>query len=263
MPSPSRMCLQVLSNKETLLSEQMRLQRERDLLRHEQLQPEKICAALKRFDTLWEHMSRDERREVVNLVIARVDVRAPAPNAVHDKSLRTLKIRVQLHLPELLSAEHEFSTQSQKKILAIDATVQLSAGKSGEVTITAPFRHRVTTPVRREKKPAKQYALENTHPIHRALALRKTLEANPGMEEQTLAARERLSPSTVCQLLKLTRLCPKVIEALLLIDNRASAWRFSIRRLLPLVTLSPADQWATFEKIGRTKRVRTKRSKAE
>ena len=83
------------------------------------------------------------------------------------------------------------------------------------------------------------------------------------MDEQTLASKEGLSPSTVCQLLKLTRLCPKVTEALMLIDNRAAAWRFSIRRLLPLVALPPVEQWECFGKIGRSKRKGRKHTKPD
>jgi len=40
-----------------------------------------------------------------------------------------------------------------------------------------------------------------------------------------------------------------------------TAWRFSIRRLLPLVALSPIDQWEYLQKIGRLERKRRTHTK--
>ena len=109
---------------------------------------------------------------------------------------------------------------------ALRDAVRLQAGKK------SPDR---CDPRRTKRAHKKDFALEKTHPIHRALALEKALCADASLTPQALAVREKLSPATVSQLRKLARLSPAVQSELLKITNRAQAWRYSIRRLLPLV----------------------------
>jgi hypothetical protein len=249
--------------KDELLIKREHLEQDGEVLRQEQLAPDKICAALARFDTLWEQMSPEEKRELVELTVARVELRRSAKGEdAMEARPRGLQMQFQLHLPELLVSDGTATSTSKKKLLTIDADVQLPNKSGGDVVITAPFKHRISAPASQARKHPKAALCGAQHPIHHALALERLLVADPRLTPQQLAIKEGVSPSSVCQWRKLTRLCPAVQEALLEIDDRATAWRCSIRRLLPLVTLSPATQWQKFEEVRRAKRPRPKLSVA-
>ncbi len=129
------------------------------------------------------------------------------------------------------------------------------------VLITAPFKHHVATTVRR--KPHAAIGHGQLHPIHRALHLEKCLRSDPRLSLRALAVRERIAPATLCQLRKLTQLCPDVQQALLAIKDRATAWRCSIRRIIPLVPRPPARQWQEFRKLTDSRRPAAARSRTK
>ena len=114
------------TRKDELLVKRERLQQEQEVLRQEQLAPDKICSALARFVTLWERLSPPEKRELVDLMVARVELRTPTRGAeTTEAQTRGLQIRFKLHLPELLAADRPAAPNSKKKLLTIDADVQL------------------------------------------------------------------------------------------------------------------------------------------
>lgn len=248
------------ARKATLLVERAQIQETLAGMQQAQLAPEKICSALENFDRLWEGIPPEEKREVAMLLIAKVEVHPAAEPASPSKAkARALKLRVTLHLPALLGAGSSSSVASKNRDVAIDAGVLL-LGNSGEVVITTPFRHYIAAPTSSARKPRKSVAKETTHCIGRALALERALKEDPTLSPKALASREGLSPATVSQLRKLTTLCPAVQQALQEIDDRAMAWRCSIRRLLPLIGLPPAAQWAKFDQIRTSRRTRRARS---
>jgi hypothetical protein len=161
---------------------------------------------------------------------------------------------VKLHLPELLAAGGGTSTHRKSKLVAFDATVQTPNSSIGDILITAPFQHRIVVRRAKPQKNAKRIGHGMLHPLHRALAMEKVLAENPHLSPRAFALREGLSTATVCQWRKLLRLCPAVRQALLKINDRATAWRCSIRRLLPLAALPPARQCEAFQKFANGRR---------
>lgn len=240
---------QLSSRKDELLIERERLQQELQTLRQEHLAPAQISAALGRFDDLWSKMTAEEQRELVNLAIAGVEVRAggDAADVNGVARCRSLDLCLKLHLPELLAAGGGSLGKRKVKLLSVEASVQVPVNGAGDVSITAPFKHRVTTTVRR--KPQAAIGHGQVHPIHRALQLEKCLRLDPRLSLRALAVREKIAPATLCQWRKLTQLCPEVQQALLAIKDRATAWRCSIRRVLPLVSLPPVRQWREFQRL--------------
>ncbi len=87
----------------------------------------------------------------------------------------------------------------------------------------------------------------------------KDLKATPDVSIRTLARRENISPTTALRWLKLLGLCSSIQKRLLKIDDRATAWRFSVRRLLPLVSLESSQQEEMFRRLEATRRTFCKR----
>jgi len=92
--------------KDELLIKREHLEQDGEVLRQEQLAPDKICAALARFDTSWEQMSPEEKGELVELTVARVELRRSAKGEdAMEARPRGLQMQFQLHLPELLVSD--------------------------------------------------------------------------------------------------------------------------------------------------------------
>lgn len=238
----------VKKRKDVLLVERARLQQERDTLKQEQLAPEKICVELQRFDAMWERMSNEEKRELVALLIARVEVHAPAKYATTASSRRrALQLRIKLHLPELLSAEGT-SAAPKKKFLAIDAAVDLPSGHSGEVLITAPFQHRLAALKSRVGGNPKQ-PKRREHPLERAQRWERMLQSDSHLTARVLAKREHVSKATASLTLRLLNLTPAVRRQVLAeIENR-SAYHFGLRPLVKIARLPSRQQSDAFQRL--------------
>jgi hypothetical protein len=236
----------VKARKDTLLVERARLQGEREALQQEQLAPEKICTELKRFDAVWDRMTNDERRELVRLLVARVEVRVPAKESANQKlAERVLQLRIKLHLPELLAGS---SSAARKKLFAVDAAVQLPTGNTGEIVITAPFQHTVAGTRKRPDAKARQVK-RREHPLERALRWKKLLQSNPGMTARSLAKKEKVSEATMSMTLRLLDLEPGIQERILSIAGLPSAYHLGLRRLAGIAATSPGEQRTAIEAL--------------
>jgi len=235
---------QLTTRKDALLVERARTQQDLDALQQEHLAPSQISAALMRFDRLWDSLTPTEKRELVHLAIARIEIRiGRRESSITDHTeTRMLQLRVKLHLPELLAAGGGAPVDRRSRLLAIDAAVQMPKNGTGGILITAPFKHQIGFP---GKKAAKaKPAAKRGHPLQRAVRWKRILDEKPTLTARSLAKKMKISEATMSMTLNLLRLAPEVRERILSnIDHRAVR-HMGLRMLGQLATKSLGEQQA-------------------
>ena len=241
---------EIKRRKERAVVERTQARQELQAITQDALAPAHVRESLEKFESLWPAFSSEEKREFVKLMIARIEVRSGEGQTDGRRDPRLIDLKIKLHLPALLEgAQDSIGSRRVRKgsRFVVDATVKLAAG-TGDTVILAPFVHQVSKPKPRQKKRVTELS-EELHPIHRALALEKKMTATGPLPLAAVAKEEGLSPATLCQLLKLTRLTEPVKTRLLALRGRSETWRCGIRQLLPLVGLEPRKQMQAFQKI--------------
>lgn len=233
----------------TLMVDRERLRQELAALDAPALGASQFIAALERFDVAFAKLSPAEQKELVGLFVRGITVASISDGDGPANKSRTLSLRFELHLPHLLPKggdqmtflKHDRAGSCARRV-RVEARVVMPKTRNGELGIVTPFKCQLTT--RREEVPTKA-----RHPIHRAVEWEKALKAEPNLTARALAARVGVSEPTMSQQLQLTRLCTRVRNALLALDDRRLIWHLSYRRLKPLLALTPAEQCRRFSAL--------------
>ena len=121
--------------------------------------------------------------------------------------------------------------------------MQLPAKASGEIVITAPFKHRVTagksTKIRTSVAPRE-------HPLQRARRWHSILNTRPEITARALAKQERVSEATMSLTLRLLTLTPGVQKRLSASLTGGIARHLGLRPLNKIARLPAGQQSASF-----------------
>lgn len=118
---------------------------------------------------------------------------------------------------------------------------------TGDVLITAPFKHRVAaakTEVTPEKQPPKR-----EHPLVRALKWQQMLKDNPELTARALAKQVHVSETTMSMTLQLLGLAAPIQEKLLFISGQPIAYHLGLRTLAKMAALPLEKQKVEFASL--------------
>ncbi len=234
-------------NKQALLVE--REQARQDLAACEQrsLDPERVRRSLARFGELMPTLSPEQQRDLLLLFLERVEVR-PAVNPAPDACVRHIELRLKVRVHRLIEGMEErlvIDAGDRGALPAVAATRPLilqtavAVRQAGGVALLSPFARNLLTSKRASApKPAPTPV---QHPLHRARAWQRRLEADPKLKRIDLAAAEGLTPGTITHCMKLLQLVPAIQERLLNLSTPKEMHRFSLNLMKALAEL-PADE---------------------
>jgi len=217
---------------------------------------DRLTRATMRFHDLFPELTPDEQKALVALCIARVEIRAKS-GAVTSDGERVIELKLKLHAARLVEGmENRVVVQSRatdhlpfsKPSVTFDCLIELgSPGKGASVTIVAPFRCELR--VSKAPQPATVAAPTILHPIHRALAWKRSMAANPKLSFAELARRSEVSAPTLTHHFKLLQLLPEIQEFLLGLKDSALLHKFSLNRMKALAVLPPDEQREAFDQL--------------
>lgn len=220
------------------------------------LNEKRILAAIDRLGELLPKMAPEEQKQLVALLIERIDVRA-SREADHELPQRPLQLQIKLHLPELVEGmeqkvivgdglRHAITPRQRSLALTVKARLG-NQGAFGASVILAPFEHRVLS-VTAKPQPAGKTA---KHPIHRAVAWQQELQRDPSLEKQAIAAREKIAPGSITHHLKLIKLIPEIQAFLRGLTESDAVQYFSLRKMRRMAELPAETQSAHFRQLKR------------
>ena len=238
--------------KQTLLVE--REQARQDLAACEQrsLDPERIRRSLARFGELMPTLSPEQQRDLLLLFLEKVEVR-PAVKPAPDACARHIELRLKVRVHRLIEGMEErlvIDAGDRGALPAAAATrplllqTEVAMRQAGGVALLNPFARTLLTSKRAAApKPAPSPV---QHPLHRARAWQRRLEAEPKLKRIDLAATEGLTPGAITHCMKLLQLVPAIQERLLNLKTPAEMRRFSLNQMKALAELPPGEQLLRF-----------------
>jgi hypothetical protein len=238
--------------KQTLMVE--REQARQDLAACEQrsLDPERVRRSLARFGELMPTLSPEQQRDLLLLFLERVEVR-PAVKPAPDTCARHIELRLKVRVHRLIEGMEErlvIDASDRRALPAVAATrplllqTEVAVRQAGGVALLSPFSRTLLTSKRTAaSKPA---PVPVQHPLHRARAWQRRLEAEPKLKRIDLAKAEGLSPGAITHCLKLLQLVPAIQERLINLSTPAEMRRFSLNQMKALAELPPDEQLLRF-----------------
>ena len=238
--------------KQSLLIE--REQTRQDLAACEQrsFDPERVRHSLARFGELMPTLSPEQQRDLMLLFLERVEVR-PAVQPAPDACVRHIVLRLKVRVHRLIEGMEErlvIDAGDRGALSAVRATrplllqTEVAVRQAGGVALLSPFARNLLTSKRAAApKPAPTPV---QHPLHRARAWQRRLEAEPKLKRIDLAAAEGLTPGAITHCMKLLQLVPAIQERLLNLSTPAEMRRFSLNQMKALAELPPAEQLLRF-----------------
>lgn len=247
----------VQAKKQTLLVE--REQARQDLAACEQKSPdpERVRRSLLRFSELLPTLSPEQQRDLVLLFLERVEVR-PAAQPATNATARHLELRFKVRVERLvegmeerlvIDASERDTVPAATAVRPLVLTAEVAMTQAGGVAVLAPFARTLTTAKRATAKPPAPTPVQ--HPLHRARAWQRQLDADPKLNRVRLAAAEGLTPGAVTHHMKLLQLAPAIQERLLNVTTPAELRTFSLNRMKALAELPTAEQFQRFATLTR------------
>ncbi|MBL9217567.1 MAG: recombinase family protein [Opitutaceae bacterium] len=220
------------------------------------LNEKRILAAIDRLGELLPRMKPEEQKQLVSLLIERIDIRA-GREVGHGAPQRPLQLEIKVHIPELVEGMEQkvivgdglrHTVAPRQRTLGLSMKARLgNQGAFGASIIFAPFEHRVLPVV--AKTP--QRSETPRHPIHRAVAWHRELQRDPTLEKQAIAKREHIAPGSVTHHLKLIKLIPEIQEFLRGLKEADAVHYFSLRKMRRLAELPAEPQTTQFQQMKR------------
>jgi len=238
--------------KQTLFVE--REQARQDLAACEQrsLDPERIRRSLARFGELMPTLSPEQQRDLLLLFLERVEVR-PAVKPAPDTCARHIELRLKVRVHRLIEGMEErlvIDAGDRGALPVVAASrplllqTEVAVRQAGGVALLSPFARTLLTS-KRAAAP-RPVPVPVQHPLHRARAWQRRLEAEPKLKRIDLAAAEGLTPGAITHHMKLLQLMPVIQERLLNLSTPAELRRFSLNQMKALAELSPDEQLLRF-----------------
>ncbi|MBI5768687.1 MAG: recombinase family protein [Verrucomicrobia bacterium] len=253
-----------------LQTEKQRLLVEREQVRLElaaseegDIDTQRVGTALEKFGELLPTLSPNEQRDLVMLFVERVEVRPsakPAPKA--GSCLRLLELRLKLRVGRLIEGMSEQLVIEERTalaasvapgrplILTLNVALAPVSGAQKPVTLLTPFRCELGFT---RRAPAPKPELPPVlHPIHRARAWQRRLDAERGLNRIKLAAEEGLAAGSITHHMKLLELAEPIQAHLLNITSAEEARRFGLNRMKALAELPLDEQVRRFAALSAT-----------
>jgi DNA invertase Pin-like site-specific DNA recombinase len=245
--------MKLKTQKDRALVERERLRQE--LARQEigNLNASRLAKALSHFDELIRQLDPEEQRTLVALCVDRIEIRRKSPRQSQQINNRVIDIRLRLHAAELVAGMEE-QVVVQTRGNGTDPDLQKSICLHGKIDL-GKKPGRIMSPVSEELpsaalKPESRRERPPKHPLHRAVAWKQKLRANPQLSHAALAQREALSEATVSRMLKLLRLQPEIQEVLLAIKKKEDLRRYSLNKMVEVAALPSSKQRRAFARLS-------------
>ncbi len=195
------------------------------------LEEKRIRENLDRLGQVLPNLPPAEQKELIRLLVERVEVRGTAPSARRktpgesvipiDAATRVMEINIKLHLAELVRGMEERAAAQTKSIpnhyavsirgLNLGAQVDFTNAQRGEITIVAPVRQtlRLEARVRTVPQPKPRKVIE--HAVVRAQKWQAMIETGVVPHRFALAKHVGCTPGAVTKILKMIRLVPEIL----------------------------------------------------
>jgi hypothetical protein len=253
---------------EALNAEKQRLLVEREQVRSElaaceegDINTARVSRALQKFSELLPSLSPNEQRDLVMLLLERVEVRPSSrPASKVAAGVRLLELRLRLRVNRLVEGMAErlvieervqradSAAPTRPLVLTLDVSLAPSSSAVKPVTVLAPFPCELGF-TRRTSAP-EPVAVPMLHPIHRARAWRRRLDNERGLNQLKLAAEEGLSPGSITHHLKLLQLADEIQAKLLDLTKAEEVRRYGLNQMKALAALPPDEQLRLFAAIS-------------
>ena len=253
---------------EALNAEKQRLLVDREQVRAElaaceegDIETARVSQALQKFSELLPSLSPNEQRDLVMLFLERVEVRPSSrPTGKLAAGVRLLELRLKLRVSRLVEGMAErlvieervqradSATPTRPLVLTLDVSLAPSSGSTKPVTLLAPFPCELGF-TRRAPAPEAE-PVPMLHPIHRARAWRRRLDAERGLNQLKLAAEEGLSPGSITHHLKLLQLADDIQAKLLDLTKAEDVRRYGLNRMKALADRPHDEQLREFAAMG-------------
>jgi cell division protein FtsB len=241
--------------KNSLTTEEVRLNREIDSLKSDILVPEKLRQALAHFSKAVKCLSEDEQRELYKLLFKSIIVSegGKAKDPVNENAQRARDTRRQLSMEVRLRTEAiqtlfgGESTSARKKGFTIPLEIAHCRKKSMEnCAILSPIHkecgYKTPVPKKRQKKKKKE------HEIHRAIRWKKEME-ELGIGQNELARRKGYSCPAVAAVMAWLKLCPEAIDFIKNIPEYKSTRSISRSYRKRLIGMNASEQISAIKEL--------------
>ena len=177
----------------------------------------------------------------------------PAVKPAPDACARHIELRLKVRVHRLIEGMEErlvIDAGDRGALPTVAATrplllqTEVAVRQAGGVALLSPFARTLLTS-KRAAAPRPAPALVQ-HPLHRARAWQRRLEAEPKLKRIDLAAAEGLTPGSITHHMKLLQLVPAIQERLLNLSTPAELRQFSLNQMKALAELPPDEQLLRF-----------------
>jgi len=228
------------------------------------IEEKQIQQSLSRFGDVLPQLDPVEQKELVRLLIDRIDVRRAVEKGrrklaganLTSGSDRLMEIRLKLHSDELaLGLEQRMDHKGNKvhtphiRGLSLAAQVDFKNANLGEVVLVTPFRRTVRLDSRVRTVPQVKPKQVFKHAIIRAQKWQTLLNTGAVPHRFALAKRVGCTPGAVTKILKMINLIPEIQEYLVRIRSEHEGWHFSAKRMMQLASMTPKLQRVAFGKL--------------
>lgn len=219
-----------------------------------------IAEALCHFEDSCQHLSFEERVEVIGLLVESIHVERIDPDAEELKALLDTpaqsdsvnwhRLKLQFYIKEMLGLSAEHNTDAPSKPVKARTEVEIIAGLTGFDWSTTGFAvHPFKLDERRLEAGSRwlEFTIyKKRHLLATAVQWRQQLGENPHLGTSVIASQVGVSAMRVRQILRLTKLHPNIQKLILSLPYKEASGSFSERALRELVALPPEEQLARF-----------------
>ena len=250
--------------RQQLLVRQERIQQELTASHAKVIEENQIRNSLSRFGDVLPQLDPAEQKELVRLLIERIDVRRAVKQGRRKsvgsdfttESDRLMEISLKLHSDELAQGLEQRMDHKDDKIhtphirgLSLAAKVDFKNANLGEVVLVAPFRRTVRLDSRVRTVPQVKTKQVFKHAMIRAQKWQTLLNTGAVPHRFALAKRVGCTPGAVTKILKMINLIPEIQQYLASIRSEHEGWHFSAKRMTALASMTPKLQRVAFEKL--------------
>lgn len=235
------------------------LKAEIDYLQQSSSDENLIAEALCNFEESCQHLTFDERVEVIRLLVESIQVERIDPDAGELKphvaapsqadSVHWHRLKFNFHIKELVGAAEGGPDPTLKPANA-RTEVEILAGLAGFDWSKGGFAvHPFKLDERRLEASTgrvKFTIYKKRHILATALKWKQQLEDNPHLAAQDIASQIGVSAARVRQILRLAKLNPGIQEYILSLPEKEASRHFSEHILRKFVVLKPEEQFTRF-----------------
>lgn len=246
--------------KRTLQREIDSLKAEIDYLQQSASDENLIAEAFCHFEQACQHLSFEERAEVIRLLLQAIKIKRidPSPDELEcfnlgsdiPESVQWYRMNLRFHIKEALPSTGSDSPGTQNKAMTARTEVNVTAGLVGSDWATGGF---VVHPFKLDERRLQALhrkvrfsVFKKRHTLATALKWRSLLDANPHLGTEDIANQVGLSGNRVRQILRLLKLHPIIQTVILDTSFKISKRTFSERSLREFVIMTPEEQLNRF-----------------